>query len=91
LALATAFLLPIFLVPGVTERPEAAAAGFCYVRNHGHEYQVDCWRWHIAHWCEHGFIGYALLGLLYMGVRGVVRGMHRLFADSSRASASRFE
>jgi len=48
------FLLPIFLVPGGTERPEAAAAGFCYISNHGHSYQVDCWRWHIAHWCERG-------------------------------------
>ncbi|TMA18933.1 MAG: hypothetical protein E6J62_20195 [Deltaproteobacteria bacterium] len=80
------FLLPIFLVPGGTERPEAAAAGFCYISNHGHSYQVDCWRWHIAHWCERGLLAFVLLGFLYTAVRALVRKACRLFADSSRAS-----
>jgi len=83
-----AFLLPIFLmVPGHTEAPDAAAAGSCYARNHGHLYPVDCWRWHIAHWCERVFLALLLLASLQLAGRGVVRMARWLFADSSRASS----
>jgi len=77
------------MIPGYTERPEAAAAGFCYTRSRGHEYQVDCWKWHILLWCERVFLAFFVLAFLWMGVRAVVKIAHRLFADSSRASASR--
>ena len=75
--LAAAFLIPflltIVLVRGVTERPDAAASGYCSVVNHGHHYIVECARWRIAHFCERWLLVYALILLVTSAVLGVRR------------------
>ena len=77
LAFLIPFLLSIFVVPGVTERPEAAAAGSCWAVNHGHHYEVSCLRWRIAYFCERWLMFYAVVLAVSGLVRVAVRKLRR--------------
>jgi len=93
LAFLIPFLLSILIVPGVTERPEAAAAGSCWVVNHGHQYEVSCLRWRIAYFCERWLMFYAVVlavsGLVRVAVRKLRRRGTGTTALVSRHSARR--
>jgi hypothetical protein len=74
-------LLWLFLVPGNTERPGAAAAGSCWVVNHGHHYQVDCARWQIADFCGKWLFAYTVVALLAYAVTAVGRWARRFLVS----------
>jgi len=85
LAFVVPFLLWILVVPGVTERHDAAEAGYCSVVNHGHHYLVSCNQWRIAYFCERWLLVYALVLLVTSALNAMGRMVRQVVRTSRRA------